>query len=362
MNDIFLPVNNTELDDIERKSCEGEITPGECLLALKSMDNNKTPGSDGLPAEFYKMFWQDIKDFLISALNAGYHKGTLSISQRRGLITLLPKKQKILYRLKNWRPISLLNCDYKIATKGIATRMKKVLPNIINPDQSGFLKGRFIGENFRLIDSIINYTDTEDIPGLLIFVDFEKAFDTLEWSFITKTLKHHNFGPSFIEWITTFYSDISSTVLNNGWSAEFFHLSRGVRQGCPLSPYLFILCAEVLSSAIRKEKSIKGIQALDTECKISQYADDITLLLDGSELSLQKAFELLGKFGFISGLKVNCEKTEALWIGKLRHRNNAVLTDIKIKWAKRKVKALRVWFSTLKGEAVKKEKKKSTIS
>ena len=147
-DDIFFPENNTKLDDIERNTCEGELTPEECLLALKSMDNNKTPGADGLPADFYKIFWQDIKVFLISAVNAGYH--TLSISQRRGLITLLPKKQKILYRLKNWRPISLLNCDYKITTKAIATRMKKVLPNISNPDQSGFLKGRFIGENVRV--------------------------------------------------------------------------------------------------------------------------------------------------------------------------------------------------------------------
>ena len=146
--------------------------------------------------------------------------------------------------------------------------MKKVFPNIINFDQSGFLKGRFIGENVRLIDSVINYTDTEDISGLLLFVDFEKAFDTLEWSFLTKTLKYFNFGPSFIACITMFYSDISSTLLDNGWSGEFFHLRRGVRQGCPLSPYLFILCAEVLSSAIRKEKSIKGIQILDTECKV----------------------------------------------------------------------------------------------
>ena len=352
-DDLFFQENNTKLDDMERNSCEGELTSEECLIALKSMDNSKTPGSDGLPADFYKVFWEDIKSFLVNALNAGFHRGTLSISQRRGLITLLPKKDKILYRLKNWRPISLLNCDYKIATKAIATRMKKVLPNIINFDQSGFLKGRFIGENIRLIDSVINYTDTEDISGLLLFVDFEKAFDTLEWSFITKTLKHYNFGPSLIAWITTFYSDISSTVLNNGWSAEFFHLSRGVRQGCPLSPYLFILCAEVLSSAIRKEKSIKGIHVLDTECKISQYADDTTLLLDGSELSLQKAFELLDKFGCISGLKVNYEKTEALWIGKLRHRNNSEFTDTRIKWAKGKVKALGVWFSTLKGEAIK---------
>ena len=103
-------------------------------------------------------------------------------------ITLIPKKDKSLCYIKNWRPISLLNCDYKIAAKSIANRIKKVLPSIISSDQTGFLKNRFIGENIRLINSIISYTDIEQIPGLLLFIDFEKAFDTLEWSFIEQTL------------------------------------------------------------------------------------------------------------------------------------------------------------------------------
>ena len=88
--------------------------------------------------------------------------------------------------MKNWRPITLLNCDYKIATKCIASRIKKVLPKLINNDQTGFMKNRFIGENIRLIDSIINYTNAEQIEGLLLFIDFEKAFDSIEWSFIEK--------------------------------------------------------------------------------------------------------------------------------------------------------------------------------
>ena len=102
------------------------------------MANNKSPGSDGLPAEFYKFFWGDIKIFLINSLNAAYKKGTLSITQRRGLISLLPKENKVLHYLKNWRPISLLNCNYKIAAKVIASRIKTVLPTIINFDQTGF--------------------------------------------------------------------------------------------------------------------------------------------------------------------------------------------------------------------------------
>ena len=348
----FYPKNNVKkFDDLQKESCEGTLKLLECLEALKSIDNNKSPVLDGLPAEFYKVFWQNIHTYLINALNSGYKKGTLSVSQRRGLISLLPKKNKILYQLKNWRPISLLNCDYKISTKAIAVRVKTVLPSIINPDQTGFLKGRFIGENIRLIDGVIDSTEFKGIPGLLLFVDFEKAFNTLEWSFIVKTLHYYNFGPSFISWVKTFYSNASSTIQNNGWSSKFFPLSRGVRQGCPLSPYLVILCAEVLGSAIRKEQSIRGINVLGVECKISQYADDTTLILDGSKSSLQKALNLLDIFANISGLHVNYEKTEALWIGELHKSTEILFPQRKIKWARRK--ALGIWFSTCKGETVK---------
>ena len=121
------------------------------------MEAGKSLGTDGLPAEFYKFFWNDISDMLVKALNYGYEMGQLSVTQRRGIIKLLPKKDAVPYYIKNWRPISLLNCDYKIATKAIANRIKTVIPKIINYDQTGFIKGRFIGENIRLIDSLINF-------------------------------------------------------------------------------------------------------------------------------------------------------------------------------------------------------------
>jgi len=165
-----------------------------------------------------------------------------------------------------------LNCDYKIAAKSIANRIKRTLPSVIDSDQTGFQKNRFIGENITLLNSILSYTDIEKIPGLLLFIDFEKAFDTLEWSFIEKTLKYYNFGDSLVLWIKLFYTDISSSIQNNGLSSDFFNLGRGVPQGCPLSPYLFILCAEILGAAVSRDKLIRGIQISDNECKISQYA------------------------------------------------------------------------------------------
>ena len=156
--DSFFPENHKiKLNYNQKMSCEGLLSAAECLQSLKTMESGKSPGTDGLPAEFYKMFWNDVSTFLIDALNMSFSKGYLSISQRRGLITLLPKKNKPRQYLKNWRPITLLNCDYKIAAKSIATRLKKVLPYLINNDQTGFLKGRFIGENIRLINSVIDY-------------------------------------------------------------------------------------------------------------------------------------------------------------------------------------------------------------
>ena len=129
-------------------------------------------------------------------MNYAYICGQLFVSQKRGIVKLIPKKDTEPYFVKNWRPMSLLNCVFKIAAKAIANRLKHLLPKLIDNDQTAFLKGRFIGENIRLIDATINYTATKNIPGLLPFLDFEKAFDTLEWSFIQKTLHHFNFGPT----------------------------------------------------------------------------------------------------------------------------------------------------------------------
>ena len=152
---FFQHGNDNVLHDYKQKTCEGVLTEKECLEALKDMESDKTPGTDGLPAEFYKVFWKDISTILIKSLNFAYEKDQLSITQRRGIIKLIPKKDAEPYFIKSWRPSTLLNCDYKIAAKPIANRLKVFLPNLINNDQTGFIKGRFIGENIRLIDSVI---------------------------------------------------------------------------------------------------------------------------------------------------------------------------------------------------------------
>ena len=182
----------------------GPLSKKECLEALKSMASEKTPGSDGLRCEFYKVFWNDLAKILLNALNFSFETGQLSISQKRGIVKLIP------------------NCGYEIASKAIASRIKTFLPKLISDDQTGFLKGRCISENIRLLDSVIKYTERRNISGLLLFIDFEKAFDTLVWSFISKTLLHFGFKPSLLNWIELFYCNIESCILNNVWASNFF--------------------------------------------------------------------------------------------------------------------------------------------
>ena len=147
------------------------------------MISDKTPGTDGLPCEFFKVFWRDVRQILVSALNHFYDA-------------------------------------LKIAAKAVASRIKTMLPKLISRDQLGFIKDRFIGENLQLMDSVIKYTAAKGIRGLHLYLDFEKAFDTLEWPVIHKTL---------IKWINVFHCGIESCILNNGWSSNLFKLSRGVR-------------------------------------------------------------------------------------------------------------------------------------
>ena len=216
--------------------------------------------------------------------------------------------------MKNWRPISLLNTDYKIIARILSNRLQKVLPSIINEDQTGYIKNRYIGENIRTILDILEHTSTKHNPGVIVFLDFEKAFDTVSWNFLHKTLDYFRFGESFKTWIKILYHDINSCVLNNGYSSPFFKIQRGVRQGCPLSALLFILVAEIMAIHIRKSKNINGLQYQNAEIKIKQLADDTTIFLKNYN-SLENTLKILDKFEKAAGLKLNTSKTEAMRLG-----------------------------------------------
>ena len=248
-----------EVNKDELVSCDGKLTLQECTSAIKMMKLNKSPGLDGLTTEFYQTFWEKIKHILVDVLNKSYDEKSLSYSQRTSVLSLIFKKNDPLL-LENYRPISLLNVDLKLLSYVLSQRLKKILPNLINEDQTGYIKNRFIGFNHRQIQDIIDYTDSYQINGAVIFVDFVKAFDSLEWDFMLRTLKHFGFNDSFIRWVETLYTNIQTCVLNNGWLSETFKNFRGIRQGCPLSALLFVLSVEIMAIRLRSNSHIRGIQ------------------------------------------------------------------------------------------------------
>ena len=197
--------------------------------------------------------------------------------------------------------------------------MEKVLPKIINENQSGFVKGRLISENIRLIEDIINTLKRRKQTCLILLLDFEKAFDSVEWKYMHKILERFNFGESFRRWVKICYSNIASTVINNGYSCGWFQISRGVRQGCPLSTSLFILCIELLAQIVRNDNQIVGIDVNDITYKLSLFADDVTCMLKDMN-SVKCVFALTETFSQYSGLKLNLTKSTLVYIGPWKRK------------------------------------------
>ena len=214
-----------------------------------------------------------------------------------GVLTLIPKKEKNRLFLKNWRPLTLLNTDYKIIAKTLSNRLIKILPFIIDEDQTGYINGRYIGCNIRLIEDIIMLSKSKKIAGIILVIDFEKAFDSLRWRFMHESLRKFNFGEKFISFVQTIYTNISTTIINNGNISPWFSPRRGVRQGCPLSPYLFLICVEVLAAKIRQDENIEGLKIANSTIKISQLADDTTCFIknESSLKILLDTFQLYKK-------------------------------------------------------------------
>ena len=330
-------------DGFLTSDCEGRLTPTECLHSLRSFQNNKSPGNDGLTVEFYTAFWESLGELLVDCLNYSFDHGELSNSQKQAIITLIEKKDKDKRKISNWRPISLINVDVKIGSKAIAMRLQAVLPKIIHHNQHAYVKGRTINDAVRTIDDILEYTERYGINGKMLAVDFQKAFDSVNRKFLYSTLAAFNFGPIFIQWIHTFYQNITSSVLNNGFSTGPFEIQRGVRQGDPLSPYLFIIILEVLAISIRENDDIQGIVVDGVEIKIEVFADDLTAFLR-NDRSLKYFLDVILKFGNYAGLSINLAKTEMLILGNtcVTPAQDQGFINIEIKEA---VKILGVYFS-----------------
>ena len=324
----------------QASQCEGHLSADECFVALQGMARRKAPGLDGLPMEFYLKFWDVIGADLVSVLNSCLDSGSLSLSQRRGVISLSFKKGDRLDP-RNWRPITLLNVDYKLAARVIAGRLLKVIHFVVDKDQTCGVPGRFIGENVALLRDVVEYASSSGTPIAVLSLDQEKAFDRVDWGFMRSTLSAMGFGPSFISWVDLFYFRVQSAVNVNGYLSPFFCLSRGVRQGCPLSPLLYVLVSEVLAANIRCNRRISGLclPGLSPLSPISQYADDTSLILVSDD-SIHASFEVYSLFEKASGSRLNQSKSKGLGLGGWSGRTDP---PVALDWSSSKIKVLGVF-------------------
>ena len=243
--DFFTRVPAPKLTAQQKSFCDAKITLDELFKTLKSFRKNKSPGLDGLTAEFYVTFWDQLKHTLLLVYENSISSEMLPESLRVGVITLLEKKGKDRLDIANWRPITLLNTDYKLLTKTLGQRLKTVLPSLINKDQNGFIPGGSIFFSSHTVRDILFYCKKENLDLILFALDYSKAFDSVNFEFIYKTFEHFGFGLNFKKWIKTIFNGGKSCVANNGHMSENFDIQRSTRQGDPISPLIFILGLEI---------------------------------------------------------------------------------------------------------------------
>lgn len=341
--------NEKKLSDEDKSSLDAyvPITWKDAKETLDRMKSNDTPGSDGFTLQFFSVFGENLGHFVVRSINNAYDRNMISKTQRHGIITCLPKVDKPKHFLVNWRPTFQLNTVYKIASGSIAYRIQKHLEKIIHPDQTGFIHGSKEAENIRLVYDIMQNNEKENIPGLLLLVNFEKAFDSVSWSFIQKALEFFNFGESIRNWIRLFHSGITAAVNQGGNISETFDLHRGCREGDPLSPYLFMICAEILAIKIRESNDINGIKFLGEEKKISIFADDtLILMLDGSRKSLQSSLSILKEFAEMSGIHINLDEAKGIWVGSSKCSDFVLKTNEALQLGEKTFKLHGIEFDT----------------
>ncbi|KAF7653626.1 hypothetical protein LDENG_00080770 [Lucifuga dentata] len=233
------------------------------------MKMGKSPGMDGFPIEYYKKFLDILVPILMKVYLEAFNLESLPNTFNEALISLIPKRDRNALDPSNYRPISLINVDCKILAKILASRLEKVLPSIINSDQVGFIKGRSSSDNLRRLLHLTWQNSSNSLPVAAISLDAEKAFDRVEWRFLTTALSSFGFDSVFKLWISIPYKNPKAAVIVNGVISPFFNVLRGTHQGCPLSPLLFtfFFFLEPLAIMIRADPNIKEVNGAGKEHK-----------------------------------------------------------------------------------------------
>ena len=284
------------------------ITHEEVSKAISKLKANKSPGGDGFPSEWYRVFKDELIPPLIASFNCTLKEGHLPPSWREAIISIIPKEGKDTEYCNNFRPISVLNVDYKIYTSIIAQRYEKFINDLIDEDQTGFITGRQTQDSIRRTIQIISTIQANKNSSVLISLDAEKAFDSVNWDFLYLVLERFGFNKES----TANYQNPTARIKVNGSLSERITLGRGTRQGCCLSPLLFAIYIEPLAQAIRQSEEIKGININGQEHRISLFADDIMIYLDNPNATFAQLMQLINEFGEHSGYKINVNKTQIL--------------------------------------------------
>lgn len=283
-------------------------------MAVFSSYAEGAPGPDGFPFLFYQKFWDTIK-FDLMALFAKFETGTLDLHRLNfSMITLIPKENDAT-SIKKYRPIALTNCSFKKNSKACTNRISPCANRIISPNQTVFLKGRYLLESVVVAHEIIHEAHTSSSPGLILKLDYEKVYDRVDISFLRSVLRQRGFPPLWLQWMDCLLLRGSFGVRINDCDSPFFATSRGLRQGDPLSPILFNLVADVFTKILTKAATnnlISGMfPAAQTGGVVSlQYADDTLLFLDNDIHKARNLKWFLSLFEQLSGMRINFHKSD----------------------------------------------------
>eukprot|EP00253_Pinus_taeda_P019430 PITA_19430 len=306
------------LEEDEAKDLNGEVSKEEVEATIKSMAKEKSPGPDGWSIELFLHFFELIGAEITEVVEEARKKGEVYSPFNATFIALIPKKE-VPESFEDFRPISLCNRIYKIIAKVIANIIKPILSRHISMEQFGFLSGRQIHEAIGVAQEVMHSVRQKNKKGVVIKIDLSKAYDRINWLYLRLLLTHLGFKPAFISWIMGCISNVSYAILINGAATPFFKGQRGLRQGCPLSPLLFLLVVEGLSQLIHKAKregKVKGIEVA-TNLFISHllFVDDIFNFTNTEHIEIKELKSILDLFLKATGMQINHRKSQLIMTG-----------------------------------------------
>jgi hypothetical protein len=300
------------LGDLEEIFSENEVWE-----AIKELPPDRAPGPDGFIGAFYKRAWPIIKPEIMAAILKLYVGDGRAFGRlNHALITLIPKKQGA-EEVGDFRPISLVHSFAKLFSKLIANRLRPKMELLVSQNQSAFIKGRNLHDNFLLVRQLARKINRRKEPGVLLKLDLARAFDSLSWAFLFEVLRKMGFPDRVMRWIAIALRTATTKVSVNGVPGRRIEHVRGLRQGDPLSPLLFVLSMEVITILLSKAAELGILSPIGNctaEQRVSIYADDVVIFVKPEVQDLVAVRELLALFGHASGLKVNYTKTSATLI------------------------------------------------